>query len=157
MPNQPLLRSVLAYVAAVLVTYAIGAIAATQGALASLPAIAQESIDLGVRLSTTGADLLGMLPAYAPLIAVALLAGFLVTAFVLRWLPDLRTLGYTLAGAVALLALHLIMRQTFDGIVPIASTRTTLGLLVQVLAGAMGGWLFARLGPGATQGHPGSG
>ncbi|MGI9328245.1 MAG: hypothetical protein ACR2PZ_23710 [Pseudomonadales bacterium] len=157
MPNQPLLRSVLAYIAAVLVTYVIGAAAATQGALAHLPAIAQESIDFGVRMSTTAADLLGMLPAYAPLIAAALLAGFVVTAFVLRWLPDLRTFGYTLAGAVALLALHLIMRQTFDGIVPIASTRTTVGLLVQVFAGAVGGWLFARLGSGATRSHPSSG
>ncbi len=145
MPNQPMLRSVVAYVIAVLATYVSGAIAATQGALASLPEIAQP-IDLGIRLSTTGADLVGMLPAYAPIIAVSLLAGFLFTAFVLRWVPNLRTLGFTLAGAVALVTAHLIMRQTFDGIVPIAATRSTLGLGLQALAGALGGWVFARLG-----------
>ena len=152
MPNTPTtdtrastaIRTVLAFVGAALVSYALAAIAATQGALASLPTIAQP-IPIGVRLATTSSDLLGMLPLYAPLIAASLFAGFLVARFVLRWLPDLRSLAYLLAGALALLALHLIMRNTFDGIIPVAATRSTSGLLLQMLAGAAGGWLFARL------------
>lgn len=144
MPAHPLARTLLAFIAAVLLTYLVGCIAATQGALASLPAIAQP-IAADVRLATTAADLLGMLPAYAPLIAAALVAGFVVAAFIVRRLPSLRTLGYILAGGIGIIAMHLIMRNTFDGIVPVAATRDTLGLALQGLAGALGGWLFARL------------
>lgn len=109
-----------------------------------LPEIAQP-IAMDVRLATTGKDLVGMLPAYTPLVAAALVAGFVVARFVIGWLPSLRTLGYLLAGAAGMLAMHLIMRTTFDGIVPVAATRSTIGLALQVLAGGIGGWLFARL------------
>ena len=141
---HPAVKTALAFVAAVLATYVVGCIAATQGALSMLPAIAQP-IALDVRLTTTGQDLIGMLPAYAPLIAAALIAGFVVARFIVGRLPSLRTLGYLLAGAAGMLAMHLIMRSTFDGIVPVAATRSTLGLTLQVIAGGIGGWLFARL------------
>lgn len=144
MTSHPLARTILAFIAAVLATYVFGCVAATQGALAMLPAIAQP-IAMDVRLATTGQDLLGMLPAYAPLIAGALIAGFVVARFIVGWLPSLRTIGYLLAGAAGMLAMHLIMRNTFDGIVPVAATRSTMGLALQVLAGAFGGWLFARM------------
>lgn len=144
MTAQSAVRIALAFVAAVLATYVVGCIAATQGALGMLPAIAQP-IAMDVRLTTTMQDLVGMLPAYAPLIAAALVAGFMVARVIVSRLPSLRTLGYVLAGATAMLAMHLIMPITIDGIVPVAATRSTIGLLLQVMAGGVGGWLFARL------------
>ena len=51
-----------------------------------------------------------------------------------------------LAGAAALLAVHLGLKAAFD-ITPIAIARTGAGLAVQALCGACGGYLFARLTP----------
>ncbi|MEM1231238.1 MAG: hypothetical protein AAGI15_11915 [Pseudomonadota bacterium] len=144
MPTAPLSRRLLAFVLAVLGTYAVACISATQGALAALPEIAQP-ISMGVRLQTTIADLGGMALRFAPLITLALVAGFAVAAAVIRWLPNLRTLGYVLGGATALVAMHLIMKSTFDNIAPVAATRTVVGLAAQGVAGAFGGWLFARI------------
>jgi hypothetical protein len=45
---------------------------------------------------------------------------------------------------VAVLAMHLILQQLFN-ITPVAATRTAGGLLLQVLCGAVGGWVFVRL------------
>jgi hypothetical protein len=58
--------------------------------------------------------------------------------------PHLRMIGYVLAGAVGLFALHLIMKMVL-GISGIAPTRTVIGLIAQALAGGVGGYLFHLL------------
>lgn len=136
------LRGLLAFVLALITTYIVACIAATQGALAALPEIVQP-ISLDVRLETTLADLGGMAARFTPLLALALLAGFAIAATIIRWLPGLRTLGYVLAGFTALVAMHMIMKSTFNNIDAVAATRTVPGLLAQGIAGACGGWVFA--------------
>lgn len=143
MASASLLRGLFAFLAAVALGYTLGCLAATQGALMALPAIAQP-IPFDVRLDTMRADLAGML-SYAALMALALAGGFSVARTLLRWLPALRPIAYPLAGFAAVIALHPIMTAALDGIVAVAATRTLSGLLAQGCAGALAGALFGSL------------
>jgi hypothetical protein len=146
--NDFMLRNIGAWLLAVLVTYATAALAATQSVIARLADMGV-AVSLADRLRTTGQDLVGMAPMFAPMIAVAFLVAFPIAALVLRWRPHWRWFGYPLAGGVALLVLHLALEAALN-IVPVAVARTVLGLAVQVVCGALGGWVFLRLSPAPT-------
>lgn len=149
-----MLRTLVAYLAAVLVTYAGAAIAHTQSVIASLREMGVK-VGLGERLGATAHDLAGMAGLYLPIIAVGLAVAFPAASLVMRWLPRWRPVGYALAGGVAVLAIHVVLYQTFS-ITPIAAARTTAGLTVQALCGALGGWMFrfCLTHPAATRGAP---
>jgi hypothetical protein len=138
-----MLRALAAFVAAVLVAYALAAVAQTQHVMSRLADMGMD-VGLGDRITTTLHDFVGMAPLYLPIIAIAFAIALPVAAGVLRFAPRWRPLGYPLAGGVAILAIHVILNQLFD-ITPIAAARTTLGLTTQALCGAVGGWLFGRL------------
>jgi hypothetical protein len=135
-------RRLLAFIAAVLTTAVLGAVASTQFVLAALAAVGA-AIPLADRLSMTLQDVVGMLPLYGAVVAVGFVVAFPVAARVIRVLPQARLLGYALAGAVAVVASILVLAQLF-GLTPIAGARSMLGLAVQGLAGAAGGAVFAR-------------
>lgn len=139
-----MLRALGAYLLAVVVTYVCAAVAATQSVISRL---ADMGVDVGfaLRLQTTMQDTAGMIP-YLLLIAVAFAIAFPVAALVSRFLPRWRSLGYPLAGGVAILALHFILNQALN-ITPVAAARTTVGLAVQALAGVLGGYLCLRMLP----------
>ena len=118
-----------------------GAVFISQGNLAQVAALGLE-VTMGVRLDAAVHDVSNMYGIYLPVVAVALLIALPVARLVMRFLPDARMIGYTLAGFVALLAVHLIMEQVFGGIVGIAPVRFIDGLLLQGLAGAFGGFAF---------------
>ena len=65
-----MIRSILAFVAAVLVTYLIAASLATQHVLGALTEMGMD-INFGVWAHATLHDLIGMFATFAPLIAVA--------------------------------------------------------------------------------------
>lgn len=138
-----MLRTLAGYLAAVLVAYVCAAALTTQWVMASLAEM-DVPVDLSLRVHATTHDLVGLLPLYLPLIAAAMAVAFPVAALVLRWLPGWRSVGYPLAGGVALLALHLILHQTFD-ITPIAAARSALGLTAQAMCGVLGGWVFLQI------------
>jgi hypothetical protein len=140
-----MVRTLGAFLVAVLATYFTAAAAATQSVMSRLVELGAP-VTVGVRVEATWHDLLGMASSYLPIIAVGLLIAFAVAALVVRLLPGWRALGYPLAGAVAVLAVHVILQQLFD-ITPVAATRTLAGLAVQGLCGALGGWVFLRLLP----------
>ena len=85
-----------------------------------------------------------MASSYLVLILVAFILGMPAAAGLNRLLPGHRALLFTLAGFVAIVALHLIMKAAL-GITAIAVTRTLPGLLGQGLAGAVGGYCYYRL------------
>ena len=103
-------------------------------------------VPLALRTQMIFHDWVGLVGTYLPIITVALVLGFVVAWLLLKIpaLRSLRTLAYVSAGAVALLAIYLLMGLMFE-MHPVASTRTTLGLLLQSVAGAMAGWVFAWL------------
>lgn len=133
----------MAYVIAVLVAYLLGAIAATQSVLASLEGMGVV-VSAGERLSTTGQDLIGMFPTYGLIIAVAFAIALPVATTIAKYLPGWRAVGLAAAGVVAMTVPHLLMRELLE-ISPVAATRSAVGLLVQGLAGAMGGYAFYTL------------
>ena len=144
-----MIRRIGAFVAAVVATYALGAIASTQVILSEVAAFGLP-VGAGVRADATLHDLVGMAVAYLPLIGASLLIAFPVAALALRYVPLLRALGYALAGGAALWALHLIMIGVI-GMHPLAATRTAFGLALQAGAGLVGGYVFARLTAGTAR------
>ena len=101
----------------------------------------QGQLPTAVRLQATIHDLAGLSGTYLPLIAVALLIALLTAAGLEKLLPGQRMVLCILAGAVGLIAIHLIMKAVL-GLNGIAATRTLAGLLSQGLAGALGGYVF---------------
>ena len=131
------------YLSAVLAAYILASASATQHVVASLSSMGV-AVSPADRLSMTLHDFLGMSASLLPLVAFGLLAAFLVTALLCRWLGRWRTPLYVLAGATALVAIHALMNLAL-GLTPVAIGRSAGGLLVQGLAGAAGGYVYIRL------------
>ncbi len=135
-----MLRWLLAWLLASLVTYVLGSALMTQVVLLSLASF-DIPVDLGARASMTLFDIGGLASSYLPLIAIALLLGFLVAAAISRWRPAWRALLYLLAGASAVGTMIGIMTWTF-GMNPLAGARGGGGVALQMAAGLAGGWAF---------------
>ena len=138
-----MIKTTYSFVGAVLAAYILGAIFVSQGNIASVIALGFE-VSSGQRIDAALHDILHMTDIYLPLVTVSLLLGLPVAFAVIRKKPHLRTLGYVLAGFVALIAMPVIMKLVL-GLSGIAPTRTIVGLLAQRLAGGAGGYLFCRL------------
>ena len=138
-----MIKTTYSFVGAVLAAYILGAIFVSQGNIASVIALGFE-VSGGQRIDAALHDILHMTDIYLPLVTVSLLLGLPVAFAVIRKKPHLRTLGYVLAGFVALIAMPVIMKLVL-GLSGIAPTRTIVGLLAQGLAGGAGGYLFCRV------------
>ena len=136
-------KRLLAFIIAALVTYLIASVSATAGVIGNLSEMGFV-VSFGGRIATTLADIAGLLPLYLPLLAIALLLGFLVTGLIGRWQPGWRSFGYPLAGFAAVIVMHLLLK-TVLGVTPIVATREVGGLLMQGVAGAAGGFAFFYL------------
>lgn len=132
-----------AFVTAALLAYFLGVVFISQGNIASVVELGFE-VTLSQRLQAIVHDATHMLAIYLPLIAASLLIGLPVAYGIVRNKPQLRMFGYTLAGCLALLAMHLLMKAIL-GLSGIAATRSILGLLAQGLAGAAAGCVFCKL------------
>jgi hypothetical protein len=138
-----MLRVLKAFFPAVILTYVVASILSTQIVLGNLQAMGVEVSGM-VRLSTTFHDLVGLSSSYLLLIFIALVLGLPVAAGLTRLMPAYRPTLFALAGFVAIVVLHLIMKAVL-GLSGIAATRTLTGLLAQGLAGIAGGYLYYRL------------
>ena len=137
-----MIRKLIAYLLAVIVAYILASITATQSVIARLAEMGIE-VNFADRLRMTLQDIAGMAPMFLPMIAVGFLAAFLLTALLCRWLGKRSKLLYILAGAVALITIHLTLNLAF-GITPVAIARTMGGLLIQGLAGAVGAYFYTH-------------
>jgi len=131
------------YLSAVVVTYLLAAVAATQSVISSLAGMGVP-VDLTGRLTMTLKDLVGMAGMFLPMVAFGLLIAFMATALICRYFGQWRIPLYVLAGATALVCMHLALNLAF-GITPVAAARTTAGLVIQGLAGAAGGLTYVLL------------
>jgi hypothetical protein len=136
-------RVISTYAVSVLATYVLASLAATQWTLGALAQMGY-AVSASQRLATSAQDLLGMLPSYGLIIAVAMAIGLTVASRVVRYLPGLRGFGLVTAGVLALVGTHLIMQQVLH-VSPIAAARTAGGILAQGLAGGVGGYLYYLL------------
>ena len=131
----------ISFLVAGLVAYVIAVLFYTQINLSNLTDLGID-ISFSDRLAAASHDLLSMTGMYLPIMLVALLVAFSLAAIVIRFLPNLRTLGFVLAGMVGVLALVLFF-SSFLGTNPIAVTRSSVGLLSQCGAGGIGGLIYA--------------
>ncbi|MGQ0800395.1 MAG: hypothetical protein ACT4NL_09825 [Pseudomarimonas sp.] len=134
------LNGLLALLAAVVATAAMGSILQSQLNLNALAALGV-TISANTRWQTTCADLLGFAPTWAAIVAGGFVIAFPVAAGLSRWRPDWRFFWFVLAGAIAILTALLAMRATL-GLTAVAAARTAWGMSLLVASGALGGWVF---------------
>ncbi|MXO91957.1 hypothetical protein [Pontixanthobacter aquaemixtae] len=137
-------RRIAALLAAALGTYVVAVVANSQFVMNAH----NVPISFSDRFNMTAFDVSNMW-LYLVIILVALLLGFLIAALVKRLLPRLSRYAFPVAGAAAIgatLGLMYIVFQT----VPISGARSAMGFLSQVIAGGIGGWIFARMAGGAA-------
>ncbi len=133
------LRGLMAWVIAAIGAYTLGSILNTQFVIGAHDI----SVPFADRLNMTTFDLSNMY-LYWVIILVAFLIGFSVAWIVKRFLPRLSAYAYPIAGGAAIglaLGLMYIQFQT----IPISGARSLLGYCAQILAGAFGGWIFAKI------------
>ena len=83
----------------------------------------------------------GAVPMVA-LIAIGILAAFLITKILLIWVSLSKPLAYGLAGAAALLAIVLLMPLAFYNLDVLAGGRSILGKIILTLYGFLSGYFF---------------
>ncbi len=136
-------KRAFAFVIAWVATYVLAVAAATQSILAYLEGLGRE-VTFAERLEAIGHDIAGMVIPYGAIIGLAMVVAYGVVALIVRNRQGLRLPGYVLGGFTAVLAIHLGLRLAFD-MNPVWATTTPLGLILQGLAGAVGGYVFFRL------------
>ncbi|MES0873784.1 hypothetical protein [Sinimarinibacterium thermocellulolyticum] len=139
-PRWP--RRLLAFVGALLIAAAWGAIVQTQFNLQQL--LPFVDIPLRVRLQTTLHDLAAFGSLYALMLLVAWLPAFVVAMWLARRWPGVRTPLYALAAGVAVVV---AIRATDAAVPPpvlIDATRSLAGLLAMAAGCVIGGALFAH-------------
>jgi hypothetical protein len=131
------------YLSAVAVAYLLASVTATQSVISSLSGM---GVNLGFteRAAMTLRDIRGMAGMFLPMVAFGLLIAFMATALICRYLGQWRLPLYIIAGATALVCIHLALNLAFS-ITPVAIARTPGGLLLQGIAGAGGGLTYVFL------------
>jgi hypothetical protein len=138
------LRLPIAFVLSVALMAALGVIVQTQFVLSALKTTGAP-VEAGDRIAMTGADLIGLGPLYAALIAIGFLIAFLAAGLVLRVIALPRVLVFAAAGAVCIAVMLVLMREVFFGVPVIAGARTLAGQAGQAACGALAGAAFALL------------
>ena len=141
--QNSIVRNVFGFFAAVIAAYVLGAIFISQGNIASIIAM-DFDVSVAQRFEAALHDVTHMTNIYLPVIAVSYFVSMPVARFIIKYVPQQRAILYALAGAVGLVAIHLIMKMVL-GLTGIAATRTFVGLLAQAIAGGVGGYLFHRI------------
>jgi hypothetical protein len=131
------------YLSAVAVAYLLASITATQSVISSLSGM---GVDLGFaeRIAMTLRDIGGIAGLFLPMVAFGLLIAFLATALICRYLRQWRLPLYVIAGASALVCIHLALNLAFE-VTPFAIARSITGLTLQAVAGAAGGFTYFYL------------
>lgn len=138
------LKFLMGWVLGAVTTTALGVMLQTQNVIARLNNIGAE-IGIGPRLSMTVYDVLHLGSLYITFVAIGTLVAYLLGLVVYRIAGVGRPIVFAVAGAVAMLVMLLFMKEAFFGVHLIAGARDGLGIGLQMVAGAMGGLIFARL------------
>jgi len=131
------------YLVAVMVTYLLASITASQSVIYSLSGMGMD-LSFSERATMTFRDIGGMAAMFLPMIAFGLLVAFMATALICRYWNRWRIPLYLIAGAAALICIHLALNLAFN-ITPLAIARTPVGLVLQAFAGGAGGFTYVYL------------
>ena len=105
-------------------------------------------VSLGVFISTYlnnlfAMNLSGAVPMIA-IIAIGFLIAYLVTRIILIWINVPRSYAYAVAGAVAILAIVLLMPLAFYNLDILAGGRSVLGKSILTFFGLLSGYYFGK-------------
>jgi hypothetical protein len=137
-----LMRILAALIVSVLVAAIAASVFSTQFVITGLQELGV-SIPLDVRLKMTVSDL-SILQTLLIVFAVCFLVAFSVGVFASRKIGGDRTMWLCLAGGIGVIATLLLLQSALQ-VMPIAGARSSFGLIMQGVAGAFGGYAFARL------------
>ena len=139
-----ILKRIGAWLAAVISVVLLGVIFQTQNIIARLGNLGAD-VGFEERLSMTAYDISHLGTLYGIFIAIALAIAFLVGGLLYHFTKFGRVVIYPVAGGVAILVMLFAMKQAFFDVHIIAGARDMIGITFQVLAGIIGGWVFAHL------------
>ena len=131
-------RVLISLTSGILLAYVAGSVLGTQVVLNNVAAMGLD-VTLAMRWSSSLSDMTGLADTLLPLMAIALLPGWLI----LNWLgrrptTPVASAWYILTGAMGIAVLHPTLNWVF-GVDVFAPARTMPGLLGQALAGGLGG------------------
>ncbi|WP_448556632.1 hypothetical protein [Thalassotalea montiporae] len=141
---QFLTRVLPSFLVSWLLTFSLASLFHSQYVVNQLVNIGIE-VKFADRLQLTQEDWLGLLPTYGAIIAIAFLIAFPVTAWLARKWDKFRTQLY-IAGGITAFFIVLVAIESIMNINIIAGARGW-GFYAQLLAGAIGGWTFAKISP----------
>ena len=131
-------RVVISLTFGVLLAYVAGSVLGTQVVLNNVASMGLE-VTLAMRWSSSLSDVSGLAGTLLPLMAIALLPGWLIlNRLGRRPTTPVASAWYILTGAMGIAVLHPTLNWVF-GVDVFAPARTMPGLLGQALAGGLGG------------------
>ena len=142
------IRTIAAFIAAATTAYLLAATFYTRQILMKQAEIGAHYTQAEV-VETYLANVTGLAPAYGLVLTIGLLIAFIIAWGVKRILRPLARVAYPVAGAAAVFtAIYLIENvMAGGGAGAIGGARSGLGLALQCLAGAVGGFVFSILRP----------
>lgn len=138
------LKFIIGWVFGAVTTTAVGVLLQTQNVIARLNDIGAD-VGIGQRLSMTVYDLIHFGSLYIIFVSLGTLVAYLLGLVVYRFAGFGRPVVFGVAGAVAMLVMLLLMKQAFFGVQMVAGARDGFGIAMQMVAGALGGLIFAQL------------
>lgn len=136
-------RWLLAWLAGVVVVTVLGSMIQTQINLARIAAL-DEPVPFGPRIETTLFDLASFAPTWGVIMALGMLIATVVAGLFSRRWPRWRSGLFVFAGFVAVAAALGVMNAMLP-VTAVAAARSASGFMLLCLAGALGGWVHARL------------
>jgi len=137
-------KRLFALISAVITTVVLGVTFQTQNVLARLGAIGAD-ISAADRLSMTAYDIHHLGSLYAIFVSIALLITLLICGLIVKFVKFGRPLIYAVGGAAAMLVMLFAMKMRFFDIHLLAGARDIIGISLQMLAGALGAFVFAKI------------
>ena len=128
----------------VIATVFVASVISTNRVINSLAKVGGDS-SLGDRLSMSFYDFTHFGTLYGIFIFLALSIAFAAAWGVFKVARFGRPIVYAAAGAIAMFTMLWSMEQVFFGIPIVAGARDNFGLILQMLAGGIGGFIFAKL------------
>lgn len=138
------LRFLISLFVSVIICVILASIFSTQRVIAAL-GNAGASVGFGERLSMSVYDIIHFGVLYGLFVLIAFLIAFIIGGLVFRAAKFGRPIVFAAAGATAMLVMLLSMQTVFFGVPIVGGARDAAGLILQVIAGAVGGYTFHRL------------
>lgn len=137
-------RYIWAWVVSVIVCVIVASFISTQRVIGGLIDVGGD-VSLSERLSMTFYDVTHFGTLYGIFVLVAFLVAFMAGAIIYRLAKTGRVIVYISAGAIAMFLMLMAMQMVFFGVPIVAGARDNAGLVLQMTAGALGGYVFHKI------------